>query len=763
MVAYDTFTITEVQDISITSTSVTYQKGTSGTIKPTGTWLDTIPSIGEGEYLWTKTVVTYSDSSETESYSVSRNGKDGGRWYSGTKITGTSSTATVFSGSGITSAVVGDMYLNTTTYNTYQCTVGGSASVAKWVYVNNIRGGVGDTGKGISSIQNLYCLSSSNVEAIGTWDSTPQTYIEGKYYWTKSHIVWTDNTSTDTTPVLDNALTDANANAIGARKVATNYLSADTSGIMVANMENGEQTPSTATGRNVFIDNDSVDIRDGQNTLASFTGNNTKFYDIELSREVASFGTNGVRVGSEDEQHFIVDSESIQAINENGSSIFSVQSTGGTITTEIIVAKGGNSQPHTDWEVYLNGGSSVPQNTFYAKEYSLLIDIDNSINTFNSMTVSVDDGNFQNVPVVRTQYQNSTGMTVYSRHLVTLPPFSFQYGTEKTFKYQVEGVYISDKGNTYRYSSTIRIPYDGQRTITMEAVGGTLTQTSGSVSGDNTSVPYGGNSTIWGDIYSSLGYAKAPAMTFGTRGKAGIVAPLSVTIGEELYANNNNQLSVGRYNINNDDPSFAFVIGNGTPAQRSNAFNVDWDGNVENMGDLEVGESLIVDGSDDNIPNITINKKSTNTTDYIKCLDSNLDAKFRVLGSGGVITAGDVSVGGAETVNGNLYAKGRLLYNSTSTPLFKVVTRTIDNISIGVNSGTYPSVAVNESGYTPIAISSITLDKASSNGTTYGWCVVQSTNMNGQTLKFYVGNWNTSSAAKIKMEIKVLCIRTSAL
>ena len=551
-----------------------------------------------------------------------------------------------------------------------------------------------------------------------------------------------------------------------ARKVAINYLSADSTGIMVADMQDGEQTPSSImSGRNVFIDNDSVNIRDGQNTLASFTGNNTKFYDIEQNREVASFGTNGVRVGSEDEQHFIVDSESIQAINENGSSIFSVQSTGGTITTEIIVAKGGNSQPHTDWEVYLNGGSSVPQNTFYAKEYSLLIDIDNSINTFNSMTVSVNDGNFQNASVVRTQYQNSAGMTVYSRHLVTLPPFSFQYGTEKTFRYQVEGVYISDKGNTYRYSSTIHIPYDGQRTITMEAVGGTLTQTSGSVSGDNTAVPYGGNSTIWGDIYSSLGYAKAPAMTFGTRGRAGTVAPLSVTIGEELYANNNNQLSIGRYNVNNDEFSpLAFAIGNGTSDDdRSNAFNVDWDGNVENMGDLEVGESLIVDGSANDIPNITINKESTNTTDYIKCLDSGLNAKFRVLGSGGVITAGDVSVGGAETVNGNLYAKGRLLYNSTSTPLFKVVTRTIDNISIGVNTGAYPSVAVNESGYTPIAISSITLDKASSDGTTYGWCVVQSTNMNGQTLNFYVGNWNTSSAAKIKMVIKVLCIRTSAL
>lgn len=55
-----------------------------------------------------------------------------------------------------------------------------------------------------------------------------------------------------------------------AAKTATNYLSIDSSGIMVADLANGQQTPSTATGRNVFIDSDSVDIRDGQTVLASF-------------------------------------------------------------------------------------------------------------------------------------------------------------------------------------------------------------------------------------------------------------------------------------------------------------------------------------------------------------------------------------------------------------------------------------------------------------------------------------------------------------
>ena len=45
------------------------------------------------------------------------------QWYSGTKITGTSTTATIFSDSGITAAKVGDMYLNTDTMNTYRCTI----------------------------------------------------------------------------------------------------------------------------------------------------------------------------------------------------------------------------------------------------------------------------------------------------------------------------------------------------------------------------------------------------------------------------------------------------------------------------------------------------------------------------------------------------------------------------------------------------------------------------------------------------------------
>ncbi len=73
-------------------------------------------------------------------------GVRGSRWSEGTAITGTSTTATIFSGSGITDALVNDQYLNTSTGNVYRCTVAGAASVAKWVYAGSIKGATGASG-----------------------------------------------------------------------------------------------------------------------------------------------------------------------------------------------------------------------------------------------------------------------------------------------------------------------------------------------------------------------------------------------------------------------------------------------------------------------------------------------------------------------------------------------------------------------------------------------------------------------------------------
>ena len=64
-------------DITIASTSVMYQAWTSGTQYPTGTWLANPPAVTPGNYLWTRTIVNYSDGGQTVSYSTARWGMDG--------------------------------------------------------------------------------------------------------------------------------------------------------------------------------------------------------------------------------------------------------------------------------------------------------------------------------------------------------------------------------------------------------------------------------------------------------------------------------------------------------------------------------------------------------------------------------------------------------------------------------------------------------------------------------------------------------------
>lgn len=75
--------------VTIKSQQVTYQASNSGVTIPTGTWNTSIPSLNSGQYLWTRTVVNYSDGTTTTSYSVSykgtngkdgENGEDGGTW-----------------------------------------------------------------------------------------------------------------------------------------------------------------------------------------------------------------------------------------------------------------------------------------------------------------------------------------------------------------------------------------------------------------------------------------------------------------------------------------------------------------------------------------------------------------------------------------------------------------------------------------------------------------------------------------------------------
>lgn len=107
---------------------------------------------------------------------------------------------------------------------------------------------------------------------------------KGTYNCIVSHITYTMNRGTPISGTGQSAvdasyselsgLTREQAKAVDdASKTATNYLSRDSSGIMIADMSSGSTyTPSEAPAgvKNTFIDADSFDVRDGTTTLASF-------------------------------------------------------------------------------------------------------------------------------------------------------------------------------------------------------------------------------------------------------------------------------------------------------------------------------------------------------------------------------------------------------------------------------------------------------------------------------------------------------------
>lgn len=63
--------------VGIKKTTITYAVGTSGTTAPTSGWDSQVPNVPAGQFLWAKTVWTYTDNTNETGYSVSKIGEKG--------------------------------------------------------------------------------------------------------------------------------------------------------------------------------------------------------------------------------------------------------------------------------------------------------------------------------------------------------------------------------------------------------------------------------------------------------------------------------------------------------------------------------------------------------------------------------------------------------------------------------------------------------------------------------------------------------------
>ena len=186
--------------VEVQSVEYAYQLSTSGTEIPSGTWSTTPVAPTTTQFAWTRTTTTFTDGKIATTYTVGgktgTNGSRGATWYAGTGITGTSTTPTIYSGSGVSSAIVGDHYLNTSTQNVYRCTTKGAASVAKWVYEQNIKGADGAPGEpgnnGKTAYFHVKYSNDGGQSFTPAQGSTPAGETPGSWIGT-----YTDNTEAD--------------------------------------------------------------------------------------------------------------------------------------------------------------------------------------------------------------------------------------------------------------------------------------------------------------------------------------------------------------------------------------------------------------------------------------------------------------------------------------------------------------------------------------------------------------------------------------
>ena len=127
----------------VKSTAVTYQASSNSITAPTGTWNTSIPSVGAGHYLWTRTIITYTDNTTSTLYSVSRNG------------------------------------------------------------TNGTNGTNGQNGKSIGSVVNYYLATNTNTGVTAStsgWTTTVQSVsVSKKYLWNYEIVKYTDGTIASTT------------------------------------------------------------------------------------------------------------------------------------------------------------------------------------------------------------------------------------------------------------------------------------------------------------------------------------------------------------------------------------------------------------------------------------------------------------------------------------------------------------------------------------------------------------------------------------
>lgn len=135
--------------VGVASSAISYQVSSDGNTVPARSWATSLPSVPKGQYLWTRTVTSFTNGTTTTAYSVAYSAQDGSPG-----------------------------------------TPGSPGSPGQ-------PGSSGEDGVGVTSANIMYATASSaNTPPTSGWSSTMPAVSKGQYLWTRTATAYSDGSST---------------------------------------------------------------------------------------------------------------------------------------------------------------------------------------------------------------------------------------------------------------------------------------------------------------------------------------------------------------------------------------------------------------------------------------------------------------------------------------------------------------------------------------------------------------------------------------
>lgn len=322
-----------------------YYLSTSSNSLVGGSWSTTPPTWENGKYIWTRSVITYTDSASTTTEPICVTGGKGAtgigvksvseQYYLSTSY----STTTGGSWSTTVPAWKDGKYIWTRSIITY---TDNSYTETKPVCVTGGKGPSGNDGKGVKAVDVLYYLSTSSSSLVGgSWSSTSPTWQNGKYLWSKTKVTYTDNSIWESDPAC----------------ITGSQGQTGLPGAMLR--PRGVWAPNTEYYHNdAFID---TVIYNGQNKLCKITHTSTSSFDSTKWEEFSEFVNVATNV-------LLAQNATIDVLGTSGIFVGNLEKTEGWMITE-----GGIKHNQTGFELTPEGGINTANGQLILTANSTLI------------------------------------------------------------------------------------------------------------------------------------------------------------------------------------------------------------------------------------------------------------------------------------------------------------------------------------------------------------------------------------------------------